>query len=147
DPANDPDGDGIVSSRKEWEARREEIKRLVQHYWLGYRWPTHPSDVVGHSYVSEHPHTVCVGFHFPPYAYGVQVDVRQEFDRFVESWRQEQVEIHQLRPAVHFCGSPTVGEVIARFGPAADAREAEKPAIEAWNAGYYIPYEQQSGIR
>ena len=47
DTKNDPNGDGYVSNVEEWGARREEIKDLVQHYWLGYKWPTRPQDVQG----------------------------------------------------------------------------------------------------
>ena len=40
DVKNDPNGDGIVTDITEWEARRTEIRDLIQHYWLGYRWET-----------------------------------------------------------------------------------------------------------
>lgn len=47
DVRNDPNGDGYVSDPSEWAARRSEIRELVQHYWLGYRWPTRAEDVSG----------------------------------------------------------------------------------------------------
>lgn len=47
DVNNDPTGDGYVSTTEEWNERRNEIKELVQHYWLGYRWPTEAKDVSG----------------------------------------------------------------------------------------------------
>ena len=37
DVKNDPNGDGIVTDITEWEARRTEIRDLIQHYWLGNR--------------------------------------------------------------------------------------------------------------
>ena len=40
DVKNDPNGDGVVTDITEWEARRTEIRDLIQHYWLGYRWET-----------------------------------------------------------------------------------------------------------
>lgn len=56
-PAKDPTGDGYVSSSEEWSARREEIKELVQRYWLGYKWPTKPEDVWGSATVTTDPDT------------------------------------------------------------------------------------------
>lgn len=47
DVKNDPNGDGIVTDITEWEARRTEIRDLIQHYWLGYRWETAAEDVSG----------------------------------------------------------------------------------------------------
>lgn len=47
DVKNDPNGDGVVTDITEWEARRTEIRDLIQHYWLGYRWETAAEDVSG----------------------------------------------------------------------------------------------------
>ncbi|MDR1541288.1 MAG: copper amine oxidase N-terminal domain-containing protein [Clostridiales bacterium] len=44
---NDPNGDGYVSDVGEWDARREELKDILQRYYLGYRWPTKPENVSG----------------------------------------------------------------------------------------------------
>jgi len=142
DIANDPNGDGVVTDSSEWEARKAEIRQLVQYYWLGYRWPTSPSDVAGQSYRSEEPYTVRVGFHFPPYAYGVEVNVREEFERLASRLMRERVDIRRIIPPSHFFGSPEIGDVVESFGPAPSADAAEELAIAAWNAGYFIPYEQ-----
>lgn len=146
DVTNDPDGDGVVSDPSEWQARKEEIRQLVQHYWLGYRWPTAPDDVTGHTFQSEEPYTIQVGFHFPPYVHGVQVDVRKEYEQLVSQLMLRRVDIHRIIPPSDLFGTPTLGEVVTSFGPVADREMAEKLAIFAWNAGYHIPYEQ-SGQR
>lgn len=52
DVKNDPNGDGIVTDITEWEARRTEIRDLIQHYWLGYRWETASEDVSGKTRLS-----------------------------------------------------------------------------------------------
>lgn len=44
---NDPKGEGFVSSVEQRDARKEEIKNLIQHYWLGYRFETPKEDVCG----------------------------------------------------------------------------------------------------
>ena len=61
DASRDPNGDGVVSSVDEWEARREEIKDLIQHYWYGYRWPTAAEDVSGDQTVTYQPITTSFG--------------------------------------------------------------------------------------
>ncbi len=119
---NDPTGDGYVSSVEEWAARREEIRDLVQHYWLGYRWPTAAEDVSGkYSVVYEDNSAGYGGF------WGIWgacfFNLGTEFRALRDRLMTEAV---------------TVGETA--YGPAADRAEAEALAIEAWNAGYSVHY-------
>ena len=114
DAQNDPNGDGTVSSPGEWTARRDEIKELVQHYWLGYRWPTRAEDVVG-----EFNKDVAI-----PYAadvWGTKIPLRSEFDKL----------------AAKLLVGPVVVNTTT-FGPAANSTEATQMAIDAWNAGYSV---------
>lgn len=37
--------DGKVTTVEEWDARREELKDIIQYYYLGYKWPTAKEDV------------------------------------------------------------------------------------------------------
>ncbi|CAM3905093.1 S-layer-like y domain-containing protein [Cohnella lubricantis] len=137
---NDPSGDGYVSSPAEWTARREEIKDLVQRYWLGYRWPTQPESVVGVTYETEEPNVISVGFDWPPISTATEFNLKEEFDKLADQLLAGAVDIHELIPPANPFGAPTVGEVKITIGPAADEADAVAKAIEAWNAGYYLPY-------
>lgn len=141
DVKNDPNGDGYVTDPSEWTARRNEIKDLVQRYWLGYRWPTRGEDVTGETKVTMEPNVVYLGFHWPPYFMGVPCNPGDEFKNLSQKLLQGTVEIHELVSAGG-SGSTTEGGVKFTFGPATTQEEAESQAIEAWNAGYYIPYSQ-----
>lgn len=136
--SNDPTGDGYVSTKEEWDARRAEIKELVQHYWLGYRWPTKPEDVSGATVFVTVPNEITVGF------LGSKVNLYQSFNTLVNNLLAGQVQIHELIPGTGF-GPQTLGDVKYTFGPASDAAEAEAMAIEAWNAGYYVTYASFGG--
>lgn len=137
---NDPTGDGHVSSSAEWVARRNEIKELVQRYWLGYRWPTAPENVTGKTQVIMEPNTISLGFDWPPYSYATVFNLRDEFYNLAEKLLEGTVEILEVIPPADIFGAPTLGEIKFTFGPAADPAEAEELAIQAWNAGYYLPY-------
>ena len=121
DVKNDPNGDGVVSDVAEWSARREEIKDLVQHYWLGYRWPTASEDVKGGVVIVEEPNTVSYGGFW---GMGATVfNLGTVFSDLVALIQTEGV---------------TVNDVT--YGPEADAAKAQELAIQAWNAGYGLPY-------
>ena len=141
---NDPNGDGTVSSPAEWTARRDEIKELVQHYWLGYRWPTKAEDVSGETRTVMEPNKISLGFNWPPYFFATEYNLKDEFDNLAAKLMTEQVEIHELEnlpPAPGgFVGSTTEGAVRFTIGPASTTEEATAFAIEAWNEGYYLPY-------
>lgn len=125
----DPTGDGFVSSPEEWNARREEIKDLVQRYWLGYRWPTEAEDVVGGPRIVTEPNVISL--------FGSTSSAPDEFDRLVNLLLQGTVEVRELITNGFF---QTPGAVKYTFGPAANETEAINLAIQAWNAGYYISY-------
>lgn len=129
--SNDPTGDGYVSSPEEWDARREEIKELVQRYWLGYRWPTKPEDVSGKTETVVEPYIVKDIF-------GTEFNVREEFDNLVENLLKGSVKFKNL---IYGDWGPIEGEEEYIFGPADDEEEAIEMAIEAWNTGYYVPYQ------
>ncbi len=120
---NDPTGDGYVSSPEEWEARREEIKDLFQHYWYGYKWPTAAKDVVGYTEVRDDPNTAS----------------------FRSGWSTATVNLGEafaeLTAAIQ-AGAVQVGD--ATYGPETDEAAAKALAIEAWNAGYTITKEVTS---
>ena len=124
DPSNDPTGDGYVSSVEEWSARREEIKDLVQHYWLGYQWPTASEDVTGGIVART-------------------VDNDAEFGGF-HGWWTTVFNLNDvftgLVEAIQTDGVTVDGTT---YGPEADAEAAKALAIEAWNAGYSIHYPEQ----
>ena len=119
DASNDPTGDGYVSTPEEWDARREEIRDLVQHYWLGYQWPTAPEDVSGGSLPKEIPNTVSFGGFMG--MGGATINVGEEFIKLVEAIQADGV---------------TVDETT--YGPETDADSAQALAIDAWNAGYSV---------
>ena len=123
DAENDPTGDGYVSTPEEWEARREEIKDLIQHYWYGYKWPTAAKDVVGYTEVRDDPNTAS----------------------FRSGWSTATVNLGeafaQLTAAIQ-AGAVKVGDV--SYGPEADEAAAKALAIDAWNAGYSITEEVTS---
>lgn len=129
DIRNDPTGDGYVSSPEEWDARRDEIRDLVQRYWLGYRWPTAPEDVVGGAMTLMVPNTISTFFGMGPKLY-----IKDEFEKLVAKLLAGTVEIRE----VNMFGG--LGNVLYTFGPAADEQEAVELAIQAWNAGYYVAY-------
>lgn len=122
DAKNDPNGDGAVSNTEEWEARRQEIRDLVQRYWLGYRWPTASEDVSGkYSIVYEDNSASYGGF------WGIWgACVFNLGDEFIK-----------LRDAL-MAGTVEVNGVT--YGPAATKAEAKTMAVEAWNAGYSVHY-------
>jgi len=114
DVKNDPNGNGAVSTPAEWDARKNEIKDLVQHYWLGYRWPTQAKDVVGEfNKVVEIPNSINI--------WGTDINLRDEFDKLSAKLLAGQVVVNNTT-----------------FGPAKDQDEANQMAIDAWNAGYSI---------
>ncbi len=119
DTTNDPTGDGYVSTPEEWNARREEIKDLVQHYWLGYKWDTAAEDVSGGYLPKEIPNTLTFGGFWG--MGGATINPGDEFTKLVAAIQSEGV---------------TVGE--NTYGPEADADAAQALAIEAWNAGYSV---------
>lgn len=121
DSANDPTGDGYVSTVEEWDARREELKDLIQRYWLGYRWPTRSEDVQGKYAITYEDNTASYGGF-----YGFGACVFNLGDEFINLK-------HTLLE-----GSVEVGERL--FGPAVDEADARALAIEAWNAGYSVHY-------
>lgn len=125
DASRDPNGDGVVSSVDEWEARREEIKDLIQHYWYGYRWPTAAEDVSGDLTTVQEPNTITVGgmSWFGMTLGGMTVNLGDEFTKLVGKIQSDGV---------------SVGETT--YGPEADEAKATTLAIEAWNAGYSIHY-------
>lgn len=138
---NDPSGDGYVSSSTEWTNRRNEIKDLVQRYWLGYRWPTAADSVTGATYVKDELNTISVGFNFPPVFYPTVINLREEFDKLSAQLLEDPVQLKELIPPASPFAPPTLGdEVIFEVGPATSEEDAEAKAIEAWNAGYYLPY-------
>jgi hypothetical protein len=111
---NDPNGDGYVNTPAEWDSRKNEIKDIVQRYWLGYRWPTKAQDVVGeYNKDVEIPNTISI--------WGTNVNVRDEFDKLVEKLKVAPVVVNGTT-----------------YGPAANQAEATEMAINAWNAGYSI---------
>lgn len=138
DAKNDPTNDGYVSSPEEWAARRDEIKDLVQRYWLGYRWPTRPEDVAGETHVAMEPNVISIWF-------GPEYDVREEFDKLVASLKEGSVEICEIIPPASFFDAPKLGDVKYVFGPAENEKDAINLAIQAWNAGYYVPYSSWFG--
>ncbi len=138
DSKNDPNGDGYVSNTAEWNARRDEIKDLVQHYWLGYRWPTKAEDVVGETEVVMEPNTITVGFNWPPFSYATVFNLKNEFDHLVAKLQNEAVEIREIIPNGW---SAILGDVLFTYGPAENEEEAQTMAIQAWNDGYYLPFD------
>lgn len=140
DTAKDPTGDGYVSSPEEWISRRSELQELVQRYWLGYRYPTAASDVSGLSEVVMEPNAITVGINWPPSSTATVINLRDAFDQLVDKLQTESVEVRQVIPASSPFGAPTLGETIGTYGPATDSESAQAAALEAWNAGYYVPY-------
>lgn len=122
DAANDPTGDGYVSTVEEWEARREEIRDLVQHYWLGYRWPTASEDVSGKYSIVYEDNTASYGGFWGIWG----ACVFNLGDAFIK-----------LREAIQ---TGTVEVNGQSFGPAATKAEARELAVAAWNAGYSVHY-------
>lgn len=121
DVKNDPNGDGIVTDITEWEARRTEIRDLIQHYWLGYRWETAAEDVSGKYEIVYEDNTASYGG-----IWGMGACVFNLGDEF-----------RKLSAAL-LEGEVTVGD--KTFGPASTKAEAKQLAIEAWNAGYSVHY-------
>lgn len=121
DEKNDPNGDGYVSTVDEWDARRDEIKDLVQHYWLGYKWPTAAKDVEGSYQVEDVPNTVSFGGFF---GWGATTfNLGDEFNNLMKTLLTEAVTVNGKK-----------------YGPAADEAQAQALAIQAWNAGYTVHY-------
>lgn len=141
DAANDPNGDGYVSTTAEWEARKLEIQDLVQRYWLGYRWPTQAEDVVGERKTMDDPNTISVGGYF---GWGsTTLNLGEVFQQLMETLKTSDVEIRQITPAPGGWGADTLGDItttIPQVSNPDDAVELEAAAIQAWNAGYYVPY-------
>ena len=133
DARNDPDGDGFVTTPQEWETRREEIRDLVQRYWLGYRWETPAESVTGATYHTREPNEIVLGFDWPPFFTATRYNLGEEFRKLADRLMEETVEVREITES-----GP--GEVIKRAGPAGSAEEAEDLAIELWNAGYALPY-------
>jgi len=133
DKRNDPDGDGLVTTPREWEHRRAEIRDLVQRYWLGYRWETPGESVTGATYHTVEPNDIVLGFDWPPYFTATRYNLGEEFRKLAERLLTETVEVREIKD-----NGP--GDVIASAGPARNEEEAEDLAIELWNAGYAVPY-------
>jgi hypothetical protein len=111
---NDPSGEGYVSTPAEWDARKNEIKDLVQRNWLGHRWPTQAKDVVGeYNKVVEIPNSINI--------WGNEINLSDEFDKLVVKLMAGQLVVNNTT-----------------FGPAKDEVEATQMAIKAWNEGYSI---------
>ena len=119
---NDPNGDGIVTDITEWEARRTEIRDLIQHYWLGYRWETAAEDVSGKYEIVYEDNTASYGGFYGIWGACV-FNLGDEFRKLSAALLEGQV---------------TVGD--KTFGPASTKAEAKQLAIEAWNAGYSVHY-------
>lgn len=133
DVRNDPNGDGVVSTPAEWENRRQEIRELVQRYWLGYRWETPEESVTGATYPTYEPNEIALGFDWPPFFYATRYNLGEEFQKLADRLLEETVEVREITNA-------GLGDVVASAGPASDADEAQAMAIELWNAGYALPY-------
>jgi len=133
DVRNDPNGDGVVSTPAEWENRRQEIRELVQRYWLGYRWETPEESVTGATYPTHEPNEIALGFDWPPFFYATRYNLGEEFQKLADRLLEETVEVREITNA-------GLGDVVASAGPASDADEAQAMAIELWNAGYALPY-------
>ncbi|MDR1639469.1 MAG: copper amine oxidase N-terminal domain-containing protein [Clostridiales bacterium] len=117
DSSIDPNGNGIVDDADEWEIRRQEIKELVQYYWLGYQQPT-PKEGSIYSHTSEQ----------------VENPISLLFQELKESLATGSgVEIYAL-------ANGAKGEVTETFPPKEDAtdEELEAYAIEVWNSGYAV---------
>lgn len=119
---NDPNGDGIVTDITEWEARRTEIRDLIQHYWLGYRWETAAEDVSGKYEIVYEDNTASYGGFYGIWGACV-FNLGDEFRKLSAALLE---------------GKVTVGD--KTFGPASTKAEAKQLAIEAWNAGYSVHY-------
>lgn len=122
DLSNDPNADGIVSDTSEWEARREEIRDLVQHYWLGYRWPTASEDVSGKYNIVYEDNTASYGGFWGIWGACV-FNLGDEFIKLREALMTGTVEVNGTA-----------------YGPAATKAEAKAMAVDAWNAGYSVHY-------
>lgn len=122
DASRDPTGDGYVSTPEEWQARREEIKDIVQHYWLGYQWPTASKDVCGGMIDTVVSNDIVVGGWSGWWT--TALNANEMFNNLVDAIQKDGVQ---------------VGD--ATFGPEADAEAAQALAIEAWNAGYSVHYD------
>lgn len=122
DVKNDPNGDGVVTDITEWEARRTEIRDLIQHYWLGYRWETAAEDVSGKYEIVYEDNTASYGGFYGIWGACV-FNLGDEFRKLSAALLEGQV---------------TVGD--KTFGPASTKAEAKQLAIEAWNAGYSVHY-------
>ncbi len=121
DPGTDANHDGIVSNVAEWEARRNEIKELVQHYWLGYRWQTKSEDVSGAYHADDIPNTDTWGGFWG--IGGAVINRGEAFNR--------------LLAAIMADGITVEGTT---YGPELDEDAAKVLAVEAWNAGYSEEY-------
>jgi len=133
DSHNDPNGDGVVTTPEEWEYRREEIRDLVQRYWLGYRWETPEESVTGATYHTTEPNQIVLGFDWPPFFTATRYNLGEEFQKLADRLLEETVEVREIT-------NSGLGDVLASAGPAASADEAVELAIELWNAGYALPY-------
>ena len=133
DARNDPDGDGFVTTPQEWEHRRNEIRDLVQRYWLGYRWETPADSVTGATYHTRESNEIVLGFDWPPFFTATRYNLGEEFRKLADRLMEETVEVREIT-------NSGPGDVIKRAGPAGSAEEAEDLAIELWNAGYALPY-------
>lgn len=122
DVKNDPNGDGVVTDITEWEARRTEIRDLIQHYWLGYRWETAAEDVSGKYEIVYEDNTASYGGFYGIWGTSV-FNLGDEFRKLSAALLE---------------GKVTVGD--KTFGPASTKAEAKQLAIEAWNAGYSVHY-------
>ncbi len=139
-PENNPSGGHYVSSPEEWIYRKEEIRELVQRYWLGYRWPTSAKDVRGETYVKIEPNEISLGFDFPPHSVATKYNLVEEFNKLTSLLLNEKVEIREIIEPKSPFSPPSLGEVIKVYEPAANELEATKLALKAWNEGYYISY-------
>ena len=124
DPARDPSGRGFVTSVESWQARRAEIRELLQKSWYGYRWPTAAEDVSADIIVRMEPNAASFGGFRGRGATSVNF-----YDSFAEL-------TGKLKTAAVTVGTQS-------FGPAADEEEAAALAAEAWNAGYSIHWKAE----
>lgn len=137
---NNQSGGDYVSSPEEWVFRKEEIRELVQRYWLGYRWPTSAENVRGKSHVKVEPNEISLGFDFPPVSKAEKYNLVKEFEKLKSLLLNGKVEIKEMLDPKSPFAPPSLGEVIKTYGAATNEQEALELALQAWNDGYYISY-------
>lgn len=124
DSSRDPSGKGYVTTPEAWQARRAEIRELLQRCWYGYRWPTKAEDVSADILSCMEPNAASfAGFRGRGAA---TVNFYESFLSLVRALQE---------------GAVKVGAQC--FGPAKDEDEAKALAAQAWNAGYAIHWKAE----